>query len=277
MRPMRTRYLWGVALLATGAMGCGKLLEGLKKGKDAGAEAEPTTAASAAPSASVAAADTAEPTASAAPSAAADEPLVLPGSCVDVMKDAKKHYPNELEVIDVDLDGDGKKDKIVHAAFHAMNDPYLFYVMRGTCGHFVGEVQSSGPPAVSGKKSKGLKSFDGSTKNPCNTECGCFDSTDSYFFNGKTYVAGKSKQIATNDACDVGAKVVAKDAPKDAGATTTAAFKVKDKINVEWKGKDWPATVIQVVGTDKYKIHYDGFDSSWDEVVGPSRIHGKRG
>lgn len=62
---------------------------------------------------------------------------------------------------------------------------------------------------------------------------------------------------------------------KDAGAPS-GAYKVGDKIMVDWKGKAYPATVLKVVGKDLYRIHYDGYDASWDENVGPSRITGRR-
>ena len=55
-----------------------------------------------------------------------------------------------------------------------------------------------------------------------------------------------------------------------------APYKVGDKLNVEWKGVTYPATVIGVPGANQYKIHYDGYAASWDEVVGPSRIKGRR-
>ena len=38
----------------------------------------------------------------------------------------------------------------------------------------------------------------------------------------------------------------------------------------------YTATVIQVVGKDQYKIHYDNYEAKWDEVVGPARIRGRR-
>lgn len=65
-------------------------------------------------------------------------------------------------------------------------------------------------------------------------------------------------------------------ATTDAGATAAGTYKVGDKLNVEWKGVTYPATVIGVPGPNQYKIHYDGYAASWDEVVGPSRIKGRR-
>jgi hypothetical protein len=55
------------------------------------------------------------------------------------------------------------------------------------------------------------------------------------------------------------------------------AYAVGDKVNVEWKGKDYPATILQVTSSGSYKIHYDGYAASWDEVVTLARIHGKTG
>jgi hypothetical protein len=52
------------------------------------------------------------------------------------------------------------------------------------------------------------------------------------------------------------------------------AFKVGAHGQVLWKGTWYAASIIAVTGTDKYKIHYDGYESSWDEVVGPSRMKG---
>ncbi|MFH1653566.1 MAG: Tudor-knot domain-containing protein [Pseudomonadota bacterium] len=42
-------------------------------------------------------------------------------------------------------------------------------------------------------------------------------------------------------------------------------------VQVKWKNKWWPAKVIGVK-KDSWKIHYDGYDNSWDEWVGPDRI-----
>lgn len=60
---------------------------------------------------------------------------------------------------------------------------------------------------------------------------------------------------------------------RDAGAAATAAvFKVGDKVQVFWKNTWYPAAVIAVPSPGQYKIHYDGYEASWDETVGSSRI-----
>ena len=44
-----------------------------------------------------------------------------------------------------------------------------------------------------------------------------------------------------------------------------------DKAEVRWKGRWYAATVLRSKGNSCY-IHYDGYNSSWDEWVGPERI-----
>jgi hypothetical protein len=60
--------------------------------------------------------------------------------------------------------------------------------------------------------------------------------------------------------------------PTKESAADVVNYKVGDKVEVEWKGKYYPSVILAVVGPDKYKIHYDKFSSSWDEVVPKSRI-----
>ena len=48
-------------------------------------------------------------------------------------------------------------------------------------------------------------------------------------------------------------------------------WKVGDRIEVQWQGDWYQAQVIEVKGS-QYKIHYDGYASSWDEWIDKSRI-----
>ena len=48
-------------------------------------------------------------------------------------------------------------------------------------------------------------------------------------------------------------------------------YSAGDQVKVEWKDQWWDALIREVSG-QKYLIHYVGFDSSWDEWVGPERI-----
>ncbi|MBX7149533.1 hypothetical protein K1X76_10685 [bacterium] len=47
-------------------------------------------------------------------------------------------------------------------------------------------------------------------------------------------------------------------------------WKEGDKLNVSWKGRWYPAYVLKVDGKRLF-IHYEGYESSWDEWVGPER------
>ena|SRR5262245_49016031 len=46
---------------------------------------------------------------------------------------------------------------------------------------------------------------------------------------------------------------------------------IGDRAEVKWKGSWYPAHVTNVSG-NKCFIHYDGYNNSWDEWVGPGRI-----
>jgi len=54
-----------------------------------------------------------------------------------------------------------------------------------------------------------------------------------------------------------------------------AAWKVGDAVDVEWKRQWWKATILSVEGEGKYKIHYVGWSSSWDETVPASRVRAR--
>ena len=44
------------------------------------------------------------------------------------------------------------------------------------------------------------------------------------------------------------------------------------KIEVEWHGRYYPATVLTTTADGKTRIHYDGYGDEWDEDVGEDRI-----
>ncbi len=52
---------------------------------------------------------------------------------------------------------------------------------------------------------------------------------------------------------------------------TTTGFKVGDKVQVLWEEKWYAAEIIELID-GKYKVHYDGWEAKWDEVVDLSRI-----
>lgn len=51
-------------------------------------------------------------------------------------------------------------------------------------------------------------------------------------------------------------------------------YGVGDAVLVEWEGNTYPAKIIAVASSTKYKIHYDGYDDIWDEVIPRTRIKG---
>ena len=42
-----------------------------------------------------------------------------------------------------------------------------------------------------------------------------------------------------------------------------------------WLYAEYPAMIIEVPGAGKVKVHYDGYDEIWDEVVARSRLKGR--
>lgn len=56
-----------------------------------------------------------------------------------------------------------------------------------------------------------------------------------------------------------------------APAPASGSYAVGQRVQVEWKGSWWPAVVVQAQPGAWY-IHYDNYDNSWDEWVGPDRI-----
>jgi len=56
--------------------------------------------------------------------------------------------------------------------------------------------------------------------------------------------------------------------------TGGAAFKAGQKVEVEWKAAYYSAKIKSIKG-NKYCITYVGWESSWDECVGPQRVRQK--
>ena len=50
------------------------------------------------------------------------------------------------------------------------------------------------------------------------------------------------------------------------------SYDVGAEVAVKWKGQWYDATILAVESPGRYRIHYDGWSSSWDETVGTSRI-----
>jgi hypothetical protein len=61
-----------------------------------------------------------------------------------------------------------------------------------------------------------------------------------------------------------------------ASAEPVGQYQVGDRVKVRWRGSVYSATVLAVVSAEKYRVHYDGHEAAWDEVVPTSRIVTKR-
>jgi len=64
---------------------------------------------------------------------------------------------------------------------------------------------------------------------------------------------------------------------EDAGAALAVnPYKAGDRIRVRWRGSVYPALVLDVVAKDRMRVHYEGHEAAWDEVVGLDRVAGRR-
>lgn len=52
------------------------------------------------------------------------------------------------------------------------------------------------------------------------------------------------------------------------------SYAVGDHVMVDWEGNTYPAYVIEAPGPAKFKVHYDGYDTVWDEIIPRDRIRG---
>lgn len=52
------------------------------------------------------------------------------------------------------------------------------------------------------------------------------------------------------------------------------SYAVGDHVLVDWEGNTYPAYIMEAPGPTKFKVHYDGYDTIWDETVPRDRIRG---
>lgn len=52
-------------------------------------------------------------------------------------------------------------------------------------------------------------------------------------------------------------------------------YRVGEYVWVEWEGKNYPAYIIEKKGETRFRVHYDGYESRWDEDVTLDRIKGR--
>ena len=56
-----------------------------------------------------------------------------------------------------------------------------------------------------------------------------------------------------------------------------SVYRLGDRVRVEWHGSIYTATIVNVLGDDRYRVHYEGYGSEWDEDIALSRIQRKGG
>lgn len=57
-------------------------------------------------------------------------------------------------------------------------------------------------------------------------------------------------------------------------AAPVKLFAVGDKVKIDWQGKQYPGSVLQVKD-GKYFVHYDGYGQEWHEWAVPARVHAR--
>jgi hypothetical protein len=66
-------------------------------------------------------------------------------------------------------------------------------------------------------------------------------------------------------------------ASDSAAPTPPSVYHAGDRVRVEWHGSIYPATVVNVLADDRYRIHYDNYGNEWDEDIDLNRIQRKIG
>ena len=61
-----------------------------------------------------------------------------------------------------------------------------------------------------------------------------------------------------------------------ASAEPLSPYKAGDRVRVSWRGSVYSAIVLEVLGPDRFRVHYDGHESEWDETVSLDRIETRR-
>jgi hypothetical protein len=52
-------------------------------------------------------------------------------------------------------------------------------------------------------------------------------------------------------------------------------YRVGEHVWVEWDGKNYPAYIIEKKTPTRFRVHFDGYDSRWDEDVTLDRVKGR--
>ena len=58
-------------------------------------------------------------------------------------------------------------------------------------------------------------------------------------------------------------------------AAQSNTYRLGDQVRVLWADKYYPAQIIEVVGKEQYRVHYEGYGPEFDENVGLARVQPK--
>lgn len=116
-----------------------------------------------------------------------------------------------------------------------------------------GAITSAKGGTVTARAAPGCKTYSGSVSNAVTTSnWGPYET--SFFFP------------ATGDGICASPKIV-----------VAAKFKVSDSVDVLWNGGWYNATILATAVGAKYRVHYVGYKSHWDEWVPEARVRSKPG
>lgn len=125
----------------------------------------------------------------------------MPGDCVDPVTDGDRHDSTrpfdkhvQQDVRDEDLDGDGVVDAFVKPGW-ACGDSCVrsVYVVRGTCGHYVGSFPSMDNYFAHETKSNGLKDISTRPRHmEEDSQIHCYEQV--YKFDGTKYQPSKKRE-----------------------------------------------------------------------------------
>lgn len=57
-----------------------------------------------------------------------------------------------------------------------------------------------------------------------------------------------------------------------ASSAPPSFYRVGDRVRVEWQRSIYNATIVEVLGSERYRVRYDGYGNEWDEDIGLDRI-----
>ena len=53
-------------------------------------------------------------------------------------------------------------------------------------------------------------------------------------------------------------------------------YRVGDRIRVKWRRSTYNATIVGLLPPDHMRVHYEGLENAWDEVISTDRVEGAR-